>query len=134
MSGFSDVARIHAQLRVDAVALLRAVDARNAIDTVIAFGRFQRCVEAHLSSDASAGYRLLLRSNNTAVRHAASRMLEVRSTFERAFDFFVLRWRVAREDALLSVAFRDEIEAIVTELMKQLLAEERLLALIANVA
>ena len=134
MSVFSDAARMHAQLRADSTALFRALDAQNSPDVVVAFGRFRRGVESFLAAEVTAEFRALMRSHSPAVRFTTNRMLETRAAFERDFGFFCLRWSVVREPELESEVFRDELEKIVNEMMKQIVAEEGLLVLLASVA
>jgi hypothetical protein len=133
-NALSEVVRMHAQLRGDTTELFQALDQGGTSDLGTAFRRFQRNVTDHLGADVAAGYRLLLRSHSSAIRHVAARILEEQETFARDFDYFALRWHDASEATLRSPAFRDDLETIVSDLMKRIRAEVRLLAMLASVA
>lgn len=131
---WSTMARVHARLRDDAAALLRALDARDVTEIPVRCRRFLATLEEQLQLDVGGGYRLLLRAQSGAIRHIAERLLLEHKQFARSAELFVLRWHDAGVPSLLSTAFRDDLEPIVSELMKQIKAEEHLAKMLSSVA
>jgi len=124
----------HAQLHDDAASLFRALDEGDPDTVVSAFLRFVHDLEAHLSVDLAVGYRLLLRHPSDFVRRLSERVLLEHEHFPQQFEVLVARWRDADGRMLLTQAFRDELETLVSNLLKRIRIEERLLTAISSVA
>lgn len=131
--GFSDVARLHARLHEDSAALFRALDARDGY-VYVPFARFLDDVESHLRTDLTIGYRLFLHHASESIRRIAQHVLNEQEFFPPRFEAFAHRWRNATEDELRSTEFRDELETIVSHLLKRIRVEEKLVSMMANVA
>jgi hypothetical protein len=132
--GQSEVLLRHARLQDDAVKLFRALDEENASLASTAFGRFVNDVEEHLRIDLAIGYKLLLRHPSESVRRIAERVLIEQERFPQQFELMMERWGRADSKVLLSQAFRDELETLVSNLLKRIRVEERLLAALSSVA
>lgn len=131
--GLSSVARLHARLHEDAAALFRALDDDGTL-IFVPFSRLIHDLDIHLGTDLTVGYRLFLRHPSESVRRIAEHVLHDQETFPRAFDAFRERWVSAGEDELRSLEFRDQVETLVSQLLKRIRVEERLVALLSNVA
>ena len=117
--------RMHSLLQAkkgDALAIRTALDA------------FCEALEAHLALDVHLGYRLLMRERDVTRRISIVEMLEEQGRFSIHFDTFVRRWRRAEDEALQSDAFNDDAESIVALLMHRIKTEQRVLALVGDVA
>ncbi len=132
--GQSEVLQRHARLQDDAAKLFRALDEENAGLVSTAFGRLIDDIEAHLCVDLAVGYKLLLRHPSETVRRVAERVLVEQQHFPDQFEKLVERWGQADSQTLLSQAFRDELETLVSNLLKRIRVEERLLAALSSVA
>lgn len=130
----SEISRRHAQLHDDAACLFRALDEHDGENVTAAFHRFTEDLEAHLSIDLAVGYRLLLRHPSESVRRIAERVLEEQEHFPQQFEVFSARWRRADRYMFLTQAFRDDLETLVSNLLKRIRVEERLLAALSSVA
>ncbi|HTV93207.1 MAG TPA: hypothetical protein VMG98_10860 [Verrucomicrobiae bacterium] len=124
----------HAQLHDDAASLFRALDEGSAESVASAFHRFVHDLEEHLAVDLAVGYRLLLRHPSDFVRRLSERVLLEHEHFPQQFDVLAARWRRADGQMLLTQAFRDELETLVSNLLKRIRIEERLLTAISSVA
>ena len=124
----------HAQLHDDAAALFRALDDGNAEAVASAFHRFVQNLEEHLAVDLAVGYRLLLRHPSDFVRRLSERVLLEHEHFPQQFEVLEARWHRADAQMLLTQAFRDELETLVSNLLKRIRIEERLLTAISSVA
>jgi len=122
----------HARLHQDAAALLRALDEHAT--AVAALSQLIHSVEDHLQTDIMIGYRLFLRHPSESVRRIADHVLHEHEAFPGSFEAFRERWRGASEERLRASEFREELETLVIELLKRIRAEERLLAMLSNVA
>ncbi|MGC2129991.1 MAG: hypothetical protein WA629_07845 [Candidatus Aquilonibacter sp.] len=124
----------HAQLHDDAATLFRAIDDCDTTLIASTFCRLTRNLEAHLSIDLAIGYRLLLRHPSEFVRRLAERVLEEQEQFPQQFELLAARWYQADPQMFLSQAFRDELETFVSNLLKRIRVEERLLTAFSSVA
>jgi hypothetical protein len=124
----------HAQLHDDAATLFRALDERDEERVTSAFRRFVSNLKRHLDVDLAVGYRLLLRHPSEFVRRLAERVLEDQIEFPKQFEELAARWENAGAEMLLTQAFRDELETLVSNLLKRIRIEERLLTAISSVA
>jgi hypothetical protein len=124
----------HAQLHDDAATLFRALDERNEERVASAFRRFVANLKVHLDIDLAVGYRLLLRHPSEFVRRLAERVLEDQVEFPQQFEVLAARWELASTEMLLTQVFRDELETLVSNLLKRIRIEERLLTAISSVA
>ena len=124
----------HAQLHDDAAALFRALDERDEQHVALIFRRFVANLKEHLDIDLAVGYRLLLRHHSEFVRRLAERVLEDQIEFPQQFELLAARWERASTQMLLTQAFRDELETLVSNLLKRIRVEERLLTAISSVA
>ena len=131
--GLSDVARLHARVHEEAAALFRALD-RDDVLAYVPFSRFLDAVDVHVRTDLTIGYRLFLRHPSESVRRVAERVLQEQEAFPESFESFLQRWGSAGEAQLRTLAFRDELETLVSYLFKRIRVEERLLAMLSNVA
>ena len=131
--GISDVARLHARLHEDAAALFRTLDDESML-VFVPFARFIHDVDIHLRTDFTIGYRLFLRHPSESIRRIAERVLAEQEHFPRAFESFRERWSNANEDRLRSAEFRDELETLVSQLLKRIRVEEKLVSMLSNVA
>ena len=129
-----EIVRRHSQLHEDAATLFRALDDRDEERVGPAFRRFTDHLEAHLHIDLAVGYRLLMRHPSEAVRRIAERVLAEQEEFPQQFDLLLARWGVAATPMLMTQAFRDELETIVSNLLKRIRIEERLLSALSSVA
>jgi hypothetical protein len=132
--GFSDIRRVHASLQGRAAALFRALDARDAARVQRELSGFLGEVTTHLRRDVALGYRLLRHHPSESVRRISERLIAEQSYFQPAFEEFAARWREAEADALLDSRFRDELETLVSNLLKRIRVEDRLMSMIASVA
>ncbi|HUA09499.1 MAG TPA: hypothetical protein VMA98_09515 [Candidatus Acidoferrales bacterium] len=124
----------HTQLHEDAAALFRALDDRDAESVRSLFTRFIRDLRLHLSVDLNAGYRLLMRHQSEFVRRMAERVIQDQGLFPQQFAVLCARWERADAQMLLSQSFRDELETLVSNLLKRIRVEERLLSALTSVA
>ena len=124
----------HSELHADAAALFRALDDRDAEAVRSLFTRFIRDLRAHLEVDLSAGYRLLMRHSSEFVRRLAERVLQDQALFPQQFAMLCARWERADAQMLLTQTFRDELETLVSNLLKRIRVEERLLSALTSVA
>jgi hypothetical protein len=124
----------HAQLHDDAASLFRALDEGEPDVIAGAFHRFVRDLESHLAVDLAVGYRLLLRHPSEFVRRLSERVLVEQEHFPQQVEVLAARWRLADSQMLLTQAFRDELETLVSNLLKRIRIEERLLTAISSVA
>ena len=131
--GLSDVARLHARLHEEAASLFRALD-QDGTHVYVPFSRFLDAVDVHVRTDLTIGYRLFLRHPSESVRRIAERVLQEQESFPQTFELFLQRWGSAREEQLRSLSFRDELETLVSHLLKRIRVEERLLAMLSHVA
>jgi hypothetical protein len=132
--GQSEVMQRHTRLQEDAAKLFHALDEEDAGHVSIAFGRLVDDIEAHLRIDLAVGYRLLMRHPSEAVRRVAERVLIEQQRFPEEFEALVERWSEADSALLLTQAFRDELESLVSNLLKRIRVEQRLLAALSSVA
>lgn len=133
MGQLSDVARLHSRLHEEAAALFRALD-RDDTTVYVPFSRFLDAVDMHVRTDLTIGYRLFLKHSSESVRRIAERVLEEQESFPKSFEAFLQRWGSAGEEQLRTLHFRDELETLVSHLLKRIRVEERLLAMLSNVA
>ncbi|HET9030352.1 MAG TPA: hypothetical protein VFN49_09245 [Candidatus Aquilonibacter sp.] len=131
--GFSEVARLHSRLHEDAAALFRALDDDTTL-VYIPFSRFIHDVDLHLRTDLTIGYRLFLRHPSESVRRIAEHVLRDQEVFPRSFESFRARWYQADEAQLRSLEFRDEVETLVSQLLKRIRVEEKLVSMLSSVA
>jgi hypothetical protein len=131
--GLSDVARLHARLHEEAAALFRALD-REDVLVYVPFSRFLDTVDAHVRTDLTIGYRLFLHHSSESIRRIAERVLQEQEAFPQAFESFLQRWGSAGETQLRTLAFRDELETLVSQLLKRIRVEARLISLLSHVA
>jgi hypothetical protein len=131
--GLSDVARLHARLHEEAAALFRALD-QDEMHVYVPFSRFLEAVDMHVRTDLTIGYRLFLRHPSESVRRVAERVLQEQEAFPESFESFLQRWGSAGEEQLRTLRFRDELETLVSHLLKRIRVEERLLSMLSNVA
>ena len=68
------------------------------------------------------------------MRRLAERVLEEQEQFPQQFEVLAARWQHADPQMLLTQAFRDELETLVSNLLKRIRVEERLLTAISSVA
>ncbi|HTU70369.1 MAG TPA: hypothetical protein VMF11_08595 [Candidatus Baltobacteraceae bacterium] len=130
----SEISQRHAQLHEGAACLFRALDEHDGQTVTTAFRRFTDDLEAHLSIDLAVGYRLLLRHPSDSVRRIAERVIDEQEHFPQQFEVFSARWRRADRHMFLTQAFRDELETLVSNLLKRIRIEERLLSALSSVA
>ena len=131
--GLSDVARLHARLHEEAAALFRALD-REDVLVYVPFSRFLDSVDAHVRTDLTVGYHLFLHHSSESIRRVAQRVLQEQEAFPQAFESFLQQWGSAGEMQLRSLAFRDELETLVSQLLKRIRVEERLISMLSHVA
>lgn len=124
----------HARLHEDAARLFRALDERRLERVVDEFHRFIDDLEEHLRVDLTIGYRLLMRHSSTSVRAIAERVISEQSQFPQQVELMIARWARADTQILLSQAFRDELETLVSNLLKRIRLEQRLLTALSSVA
>jgi hypothetical protein len=132
--GQSEVRERHARLQEDAAKLFHALDEEDSSQASVAFGRFVDDIEAHLCIDLAVGYQLLMHHPSESVRRVAERVLIERQRFPEEFEALVSRWGEADSALLLTQAFRDELESLVSSLLKRIRIEQRLLAALSSVA
>jgi hypothetical protein len=132
--GISELRSRHAALQGRAAAVFRALDARDGERIAKDLQLFLADVAAHLRRDVAVGYRLLRHHPSESVRRIAERLMLEQSYFAPAFDEFAARWRDADAERLTSTGFRDELETLVSNLLKRIRVEDRLMAMISNVA
>jgi hypothetical protein len=132
-NGLTHVAKLHERLQEDAAALFRALD--DGSDLVyVPFSRLMHAIDLHLRTDLTIGYRLFLRHPSESVRRIAEHVLREQETFPGDFDRFAARWRNASEEQFRSLEFRDDAETLVSQLFKRIRVEERLVAMLSQVA
>ncbi len=131
--GLSDVVRLHARLHEEAAALFRALD-RDDVLVYVSFSHFLDAVDLHVRTDLTIGYRLFLHHPSESVRRIAERVLQEQEAFPQAFEAFLQRWGSAGEEQLRTLGFRDELETLVSQLLKRIRVEERLLTMLSHVA
>jgi hypothetical protein len=124
----------HARLHEGAARLFRAMDDRDVRRTEREFQIFLEDLEEHLRVDLTIGYRLLLRHSSQSVRAIAERVINEQSQFPEQVEAMVVRWRPAGAQTMLSQAFRDELETLVSNLLKRIRLEQRLLSALSSVA
>jgi hypothetical protein len=124
----------HARLHDDAARLFRALDDRDLDRVTASFHTFIGHLEEHLRVDLTIGYRLLMRHASPSVRAIAERVIHEQAEFPQAVDLIVARWARADEQMLLTQAFRDELETLVSNLLKRIRLEQRLLTALSSVA
>jgi len=134
MNNRADVQRGHSRFHESAAALFRALDAVDVTDVRARFETFTSRVEAHLRLDATAGYRLLLRHESESVRRIAERVLSDQEAVVIAFEKFIHDWRGASANDLLGQEFREDLETLVSSLLRRIRAELRLYELLSGVA
>lgn len=127
------VAERHALLRLRVSTLLEA-RSRDAAAVRIALRSFIETIEAHLTLEVHLGYRLLAREDNIRRRMSIVEMLEEQGRFSIHFDTFARRWRKAEDDALRSQAFSDDLESMIALLYHRIKTEQRVVALVAQIA
>lgn len=127
------VAERHALLRLRISSLLEARGG-DAVALRAALTAFIETVEAHLTLDVHLGYRLLAREDDIKRRTSIVEMLEEQGRFSIHFDTFTRRWRRAEFGALQTQAFADDAEAMIALLMHRIKTEQRVVALVANIA
>jgi hypothetical protein len=130
----SEVLRRHARLHEDAARLFRALDDRELSRIVNEFHAFIDDLEEHLRVDLTIGYRLLMRHSSLAVRSIAERVLTEQQHFPQQVELMIARWARADTSMLLTQAFRDELETLVSNLLKRIRLEQRLLSALSSVA
>jgi hypothetical protein len=131
--GLSDIARLHRRLHEEAASLFRALDQQETL-VYVPFSRFLDAVDMHVRTDLTIGYRLFLHHPSESVRRIAERVLQDQQGFPEAFEAFLQRWGSAGEEQLRSPSFRDELETLVSALLKRIRLEERLLSMLSHVA
>jgi hypothetical protein len=124
----------HAQLKEAAATLFRALDDRDAPRVATTFSSFLQDLESYLRGDLRTDYEGLLRHSSEFVRRLAERILSEAESFPRAYAELRTRWRGVAAVDLLSEVFRDELETLVSALLKRMRVEERLLAALESVA
>jgi hypothetical protein len=124
----------HARLHEDAARLFRALDDRQLASVVSEFHRFIDDLEDHLRVDLTIGYRLLMRHSSASVRAIAERVINEQSEFPQQVEIVIARWARANTEMLLTQAFRDELETLVSNLLKRIRLEQRLLTALSSVA
>jgi hypothetical protein len=124
----------HSRLHDDAARLFRALDNGNMAAAGPAFRSLTDDLEAHLRVDLSVGYRLLMRHPSESVRRIAERVIAEQSQFPQQFELFRARWARASDEMLLTQAFRDDLETLVSNLLKRIRMEQRMLTALSSVA
>ncbi len=129
----SEVAGLHARLQQQAAALFCRLDEEGTL-VHVPFERFVDAVDVHVRTDLTIGYSVFLRHSNESVRRIAERALADREVFPQEFESFSRRWRNASEERLRSLEFREELETLVSHLLKRIRIERRLLSMLSHVA
>jgi hypothetical protein len=124
----------HARLHEDAARLFRSLDGCDLQSAVFEFHRLIDDIEEHLRIDLTIGYRLLLRHSSASVRAIAQRVMDEQSQFPQQVDAMIVRWARGDTTKLLSQTFRDELETLVSNLLKRIRLEQRLLSALSSVA
>jgi hypothetical protein len=124
----------HARLHEDAARLFRALDEHHYDSSVFEFHRFIDDLEEHLRVDLTIGYRLLLRHSSSSVRAIAERVIEEQAQFPQQVELMIARWARGKTELLQTQAFRDELETLVSNLLKRIRLEQRLLSALSSVA
>lgn len=124
----------HARLHERAAALFRALDHGDPHAASRAFAAFSDDLHDHLRIDLTIGYRLLLRHSSESVRRIAERVLSEQAEFPQQVEVMIARWRRVDGQALLGQPFRDELETLVSNLLKRIRLEQRLLTALSSVA
>lgn len=124
----------HGRLHEDAARLFRALDEQDQERAIGAFSRLVDDLEEHLRIDLTIGYRLLMRHSSTSVRRIAERVISEQAAFPQQVELMIARWRRADPQMLLTQAFRDELETLVSNLLKRIRLEQRLLTALSSVA
>jgi hypothetical protein len=130
----AELRRRHASLQSRSAALFRALDARDPARIAGELDAFLIEVESYVRRDVAGGYRLLLHHPSEPVRRTAERLNAEHAHFQPAFDAFCARWREADESRFLEPLFRDELETLVSNLLKRIRIEERLHWTLSSVA
>jgi hypothetical protein len=130
----TEVLSRHARLHDDAARLFRALDDKDEPRVAEAFARFIDDLEGHLRVDLTIGYRLLMRHSSLSVRLIAGRVITEQAEFPQQVELVVARWCRADPQMLLTQAFRDELETLVSNLLKRIRLEQRLLTALSSVA
>jgi hypothetical protein len=131
--GLSNVTRLHKRIHEESAALFRALDEKETL-VYVPFSRFLDVVDMHVRTDLTIGYRLFLHHPSESIRRVAERVLQDQQGFPETFEAFLQRWGSAGEERLRSLGFRDELETLVSQLLKRIRLEERLLSMLSNVA
>lgn len=134
LGGPVEIRLLHARLHDGAASLFRALDLREPTQMSVAFAQFTADLERYLQSDSPVAYRSLLHHSSEFVRRLTERILAERAAFPDDAHAAIARWRGADETQLLSQEFRDDLETLVSALLKRIRIEERLLAALASVA
>lgn len=113
--------------------MFRALDQEGTL-VYVPFHRFVDAVDIHVRTDLTIGYRLFLHHSSESVRRDAERVLADQELFPQTLASFSNRWRNASEERLRSPEFREDLETFVSELLKRIRVEERLLAMLSDVA
>ena len=132
--GISDIRKKHSALQDCAAELFRALDAGDAAVARGALTTLLTAIEVHVRADVALGYRLLLRHPSDAVRRIAERVLRDQEAFPKELERFIATWRDAGREAMVTPAFRDELETLVSELLKRIRVEQRLVEMLSSVA
>ncbi len=134
VGGLLEITRAHARLQEHAAELFRALDAGDRERARAVFAAFLAEVEVHVHADVALGYRLLLRHPSPSVRRVAERVLREQEGFPQTFARFATAWRDADAARIGSIAFRDDLETLVSDLLKRIRVEGRLVAMLSSVA
>ncbi len=127
------LAERHELLRFRIASLLQAKNS-DPLNIPSALQAFCETLEAHLALDVHLGYRLLMREREVTRRVSIVEMLEEQGRFSIHFDTFVRRWKHAEKSAFEGQAFQDDVESIVALLMHRIKTEQRVVALVGDVA
>ena len=129
-----EITQMHERLQAHAAALFRALDDADGDVARRALAAFIAAVDEHVRADIALGYRLLLRHPSDAVRRVAEHVLRDQEAFPRTFESFVAAWRDVSRDEILHAPFRDDVETLVSDLLKRIRVEGRLVAMLSSVA
>jgi hypothetical protein len=132
--GNQEILGRHARLHEDAARLFRSLDDRATESVEGEFHRFIDDLEEHLRIDLTIGYRLLMRHPSASVRAIAERVISEQAQFPQQVELMIARWARADTHMLLTQAFRDELETLVSNLLKRIRLEQRLLTALSSVA
>jgi hypothetical protein len=134
LGGQAEIRLRHARLHDDAASLFRALDLRDTVQIADAFANFTLDLDAHVHADVTTAYGGLLHHSSEFVRRLTERMLADGAAFPLNAEHVMARWRNAPAPQLLSDGFRDDLETLVSALLKRIRIEERLLVALASVA